>query len=138
PLGFLAALLDLLLGEDAAEDLLRRDLPVADAGEHRVLVLQRELACHAGERPVGAEPSEVERVAGEIALEDLAADGDRARRLLTLHPGPHARLGTRRLDELQPVLRRRLARRGDDLHRVAALQLVAQRYDAAVHARAGA
>src|SRR5262249_61811420 len=104
----------------------------------RVLVLLGELARDTGERPVDPQPSEVERVPGEIALEDLAPDGDRAGRLLALHPGPHARLGARGLDELQPVLRRRLARRRDDLHRVAALQLVAEGDDPAVDPCAGA
>jgi len=74
----------------------------------------------------------------ESSREDLAADGDRASRLLALHPAAHARLGPRGLHELQPVLRRGLARRGDDLHGVAALQLIAERHDAAVDPRPGA
>src|SRR2546427_7314518 len=93
---------------------------------------------HALERAVLAEPGRVELVAGEVALEDLAPDGDRARALLRLDVGADAGLGARALDQLQPVFGRRLAGGGDDLHGVAALQLVAQRDDLAVHPRAGA
>ena len=77
-------------------------------------------------------------MAAEVALEDLAPDRHRALALLALDVGPDARLGARRLHQLEPVLRRRLVRGGDDLDRVAALQLVAQRHELAVDARAGA
>src|SRR2546427_11511648 len=66
---------------------------------------------HALERAVLAEPGRVELVAGEVALEDLAPDGDRARALLRLDVGADAGLGARALDQLQPVLGRRLADR---------------------------
>ena len=77
-------------------------------------------------------------MAGQVALQDLLADRDRALALLPLDVRPDARLGARRLHQLEPVLRRRLVRGGDDLDRVAALQLVAQRHELAVDARAGA
>ena len=79
-------------------------------------------------------------MAAQVALEDLAA-----------RPPPSAALCWR-LDvargcapwratsctQLEPVLARRLVGGGDDLHRVAVLQLVAQRHELAVHPRAGA
>src|SRR5439155_22892734 len=89
-LALLAAPLDLLGRQDARQHALRRDLPVADAGEQRLLVALRELLRHALERAVLAEPGRVELVAGEVALEDLAPDGDRARALLRLDVGADA------------------------------------------------
>src|SRR5581483_3774195 len=105
-LAALAAALDLRLGQDAREDLVWGPPAVADALEQRVLVALLELACDPRERAVLAQLGEVELVAGEIALEDLPADGDRALALLRLHPGADAVLRPRGLDQLQPVLRR--------------------------------
>src|SRR2546430_8733852 len=138
PLALLAPPLELLGRQDAREHALRGDLSVPDAGEQRLLIALGELARDAFERAVLAEPGGIEMVAGEIPVEDLPPDGDRPRALLRLDVGTDASLGARALDELQPVLRRRLAGRRDDLDGVTALQLVAQRHDLAVHARAGA
>src|SRR5206468_1191114 len=75
-LALLAAPLDLFGRQDAREHALRGHLPVADAGEQRLLVALRELLRHALERAVLAEPGRVELMAGEVAFEDLAPDGD--------------------------------------------------------------
>src|SRR5207249_2705728 len=88
--------------------------------------------------PLLAQLGEVEPVTAEVALENLAADGDTARALLELDPVADLLLGTARLDKAQPILTRRLMRRGDDLHRVAAAQAVAQGHHAAVDSGAGA
>src|SRR5204862_3617 len=86
-LALLAPALELLGGEDLPEHLLRRHLPVADAGEQRVLVLLPELLGHAAERAVAAQLRQVQLVAAEVALQDLAPHGHRTARLLRLHPG---------------------------------------------------
>src|SRR5207244_3870265 len=133
----LAPALELFGREELAEHLLRRQLPVADAREQRVLVLLPELVGHAAQRAVAAQPRQVELVAAEVALQDLAPHRHRAARLLRLHPGADAPLRARRLHQLEPVLRRLLVGGADDLDRVAALQLVAQRHDLPVDARPG-
>src|SRR5437764_677944 len=63
-LALLAAPLDLFGRQDAREHALRGHLPVADAGEQRLLVALRELLRHALERAVLAEPGRVELMAG--------------------------------------------------------------------------
>ena len=111
-------------------------LAVADGGEQRLLVRCDRSLTSCAKRPSLRSLAEVEVIAAEVALEDLAADGDAARALLVLDPVADLLLGAAGLDEVQPVLARRLVRGGDDLHRVAAAQPVAQRHQAAVDARA--
>src|SRR6185369_8669469 len=137
-LALLAPPLELQLRNDLREHLLARELPVADLGEHDVFVVPPELFQHALEGAVLPQRVQLEVVPPEVALEDLAADGDRALALLRLHVGADAGAGARRLCDLEPVLRRLLRRRRDDLDRVAALELVAKRHDATIYARAGA
>src|SRR5207245_6074253 len=100
PLALLPPALDLVGWEELPEHLLRRHLPVADGGEQRVLVLLPELLRHAAERALAAQLRQVELVAGEVALQDLAPHGHRAARLLRLHPGADAPLRARRLHQL--------------------------------------
>ena len=85
-----------------------------------------------------AELAELLAVAAEVALEQLGPDLEAAAALLDLDPVADALLRARGRDDLQPVLARGLAGRGDDLDRVAALQLVLERDELAVDARAGA
>ena len=65
---------------------MRRDASVADGGEQSLLVLQRQRLEHRGEPAVLAQLAELELVACEIALEDLAPEVDAARALLQLDP----------------------------------------------------
>ena len=97
---------------------------VADRGDQRLLVLEAELLGGALELAALAELAELVAIAAEVAVEELGADLETAAALLDLDPVADALLGARGRDDLQPVLARGLARGGDDLDRVAALQLV--------------
>src|SRR5207248_7776014 len=74
----------------------------------------------------------------ELALEKVASDLQASLALLLLDELPDLRLRTRRLDEAQPVLVRSHVCVGEDLDRVAVLQLVAQRHHLPVYLRARA
>src|SRR5215471_19293167 len=101
---------------------MRGEAAVADRRQEGFLVALRQLTHHVSELSRLAHLAEVEVVAVHITLEDLAADGDAAGALLVANPVADLLLGAAGLDEVQPVLARRLARRGDDLDGVAAAQ----------------
>src|SRR6185369_14920955 len=138
PLPFVLPLFELVGRNELRDHVVRRQHAVPDRRDQRLVVLVAELLRGRRELAAAAKLRELQSIAAQVTLEQLGADLDAAPALLRLDPAPDALLRAARLDELQPVLARRLPRGGDDLDRVTALQLVLQRDELAVHARAGA
>ena len=131
------ALLEAL--HDLVDDDLRRDLRAAERDVEVVGLLEAELADDVGQQRRAGQL--LRRQAGlvEVLLQQLAAGVLGVLARLGLEPGLDLVAGAGRLDQRQPVARRAaLALGGEDLDDVARLQLVVQRHDLAVDARADA
>ncbi len=74
----------------------------------------------------------------QLARAQIAPHRDAALFLLFLEPGLDLRPRSRGFDPTQPVAVRIVIRRGANFNRVAVVQLIAQRYDAAIHFSADA
>src|SRR6266508_1706099 len=126
---------ELVGGEDLAQHLLRRGLAVADGGDQVVRDPVAERVRGLVERAVLVDLVERHAEAAELALGHLAPDLDRPPVLGLADELADPRLSAARLHEGEPVLRRVRVRRGEDLDRVAVLELVAERDELPVHLR---
>ena len=124
------------LGQRLLEHLLRGDLAVADLDDQLVDGHALELGGRHLELLLGARERGV--VLAQRLVEQVGAERDGLVALLGAQQVPDLGARLRRLDELEPVLVRLLVRVRDDLDRVAVAELVAQRDDHAVDARARA
>src|SRR5438067_10173827 len=138
--GTVAVLLRLLLGEllgrqEPLQDARGRELAVPDRAHQifgaRVSVLVGDLLEVGGLHHLGE--GEVE--AAELALQQIASDLQRSLALLLLDEAADLRLRPAGLHEREPVLVGPDVLAREDLHRIAVLQLVAQRHDLAVDLR---
>ena len=97
------------------------------------------LADHVGEQRRAGDLLRRQALLAQVLLEQVAAGVLGVLARLRLEPLPDLVARARRLDHRQPVARgAALALGGEDLDDVAAAQLVVQRHDLAVHARADA
>ena len=131
------ALLEAL--QDLVDDDLRRDLRAAERDVEVVGLLEAELADDVGQQRRAGQLLRRQARLVEVLLQQLAAGVLGVLARLGLEPGLDLVAGARGLDQRQPVARRAaLALGREDLDDVARLQLVVQRDDLAVHARADA
>src|SRR5581483_6100404 len=73
----------------------------------------------------------------QIALQQFSPESQAPLAIRGPKDRPDLRSGARRRRDVEPVLRRLLARRGHDFDDIAALQFVTERLELPVHARAG-
>src|SRR5262245_3379468 len=126
------------VGRQLVQHLVDRALAVADRRQQVVGSREAEVGRDLPELVAGQERRRVQVVLPRLALEQLAAELDRARTLLDLEPLVDPRARPRGLDDLQPVPARVLVRRRHDLDDVALPQRVAERDELGVHLRADA
>ena len=139
-LGLLDARLALLEAlQDLVDDDLRRDLRAAERDVEVVGLLEAELADDVGQQRRAGQLLRGQPGLVEVLLQQLAAGVLGVVARLGLEPGLDLVARAGRLDQREPVARRAaLALGGEDLDDVAGLQLVVQRDDLAVDARADA
>src|SRR5690606_2289711 len=125
-------LLELLGRDDELDDLRGRDLAVAERRVELLGRLDAELLKDLVQVVAAHDLAQSHPVLAQLALQQVASEGDGLLALLLLDEGADAGLGPGRLDEGQPVLGGKGVRAGEDLDRVAVLELVAQRHDLAV------
>src|SRR5213078_121475 len=127
-----------VFGRQLVQELVHGALAVAERRQQVVAGRVPEVGRRLLDLLAREQRRRIEPVLLGLALEELAAQLDRARALLDLEPLVDLRSGACGLDDLEPVAARMLARRGDNLDDVALAERVAQRHELAVHLRADA
>src|SRR5438309_6435818 len=125
-------------GYDLVQELVHGALAIAERRQQVVPGRVAEVGRRLLDLLAAEQRRRVEPVLLGLALEELAAQLDRARALLDLEPLVDLRSGACGLDDLEPVAARMLARRSDNLDDVALAERVAQRHELAIHLRADA
>ena len=124
---------------DLVDDDLGRDLGPAQGDVEVLALAEAHLANDVGEQRGADDPLGGEALLAQVLLQQLAPGVFGVLARLGLEPLLDLVAGARRLHRREPVARgAALALGREDLHPVAGLQLVVQRHDLAVHARADA